>query len=143
MKKTAIIIGALIASLSLAPAQAAEETKTLAIVDSYFDTAKLSGNIESVCVAVSGCELTPTPKAGFSDAYNHGTAMAEIALKQNPNVKLLLIRAASATKNARTGIVSIGVLNGNDFLKSLQYVSTRANINAVSFSYNLSGNGTC
>jgi hypothetical protein len=143
MKKFISIVASAIFAVSLATPVHAEETKTLAIVDSYFDLSKLSGNIESACIAVVGCELTPTPKAGFSDAYNHGTAMAEIALKQNPNVKLLLIRAASATKNIRTGIVSIGTLNGNDFLKSLQYVSTRSDVNAVSFSYNLSGNKTC
>lgn len=143
MKKTTIIIGAILASLSLTPAYA-EEVKTLAIIDSYFDTSKLSGNIETVCVATTGCDLAPSyVSKSFSDPLNHGTAMAEIAIKQNPKVKLLLIRAASQTKNARTGAVSIGLINGNDFLKSLQLVSSRKDIQAVSFSYNLSGNGTC
>lgn len=143
MKKTAIIVGALLASLSLTPAQAAE-TKTLAIIDSYFNTSKLTGNIENVCVAVSGCDLTPNyTSRSFSDPVNHGTAMAEIALKQNSNIKLVLIRSASAIKNARTGAVSISTINGNDLLKALQFVSARPDINATSFSYNLSGNGPC
>jgi hypothetical protein len=117
--------------------------KALVIVDSYFDLSKISGDVVSVCVARSGCELTPTPVAGVSSAYNHGTAMAEVALKQNPNIKLVLVRAASVTKNVRTGVVSISTLNGNDFLKSLSYVSSRSDVGAVSFSYNLSGNKAC
>lgn len=142
-KTTTFILGALIASLSITPANAAEPT-SLAIVDSYFDTSKLVGNIEHVCIASSGCELKPTyTSTSFSDPVNHGTAMAEIALKQNPNIRLVLIRAASETKNSRTGAVSISLINGNDLLKSLQFVSTRNDIKAVSFSYNLSGNGTC
>lgn len=143
MKKTTIIIGAILASLSVTPAYA-EEVKTLAIIDSYFDTSKLSGNIENVCIATAGCDLKPNyVSPSFSDPVNHGTAMAELAIKQNPKAKLVLIRAASETKNARTGAVSIGLINGNDFLKSLQLVSNRKDISAVSFSYNLSGNGPC
>jgi hypothetical protein len=143
MKKVISILASAIFVVSLSTPAHANETKTLAIVDSYFDVSKLSGNVESVCIATTGCDLVPTAKSGFSDAYNHGTAMAEIALKQNPNIKLLLIRTASATKNARTGVVTIGTLNGNDFLKSLQYVSARTDVGALSFSYNLSGNKTC
>lgn len=142
MKKLIIALSATLIAIGGTPAYA-EDAKSLVIVDSYFDTSKISGNVESVCVAVSGCELTPTPRSGFSDAYNHGTAMAEIALKQNTNIKLVLVRAASATKNNRTGVVSISTLNGNDFLKSLSYVSSRSDVGAVSFSYNLSGNKTC
>jgi hypothetical protein len=143
MKKTTIIVGAILASLSLTPAYA-EPVKTLAIVDSYFDTSKLSGNIENICIATTGCDLTPNYRsASFSDPLNHGTAMAELAIKQNPKIKLVLIRAASQTKNLRTGAVSIGLINGNDLLRSLQIVSARKDINAVSFSYNLSGNGSC
>lgn len=143
MKKLISILVAAFIAVSFATPSQAEETKTLAIIDSYFDTSKLSGNVESVCIAVSGCELTATPRPGFSDAYNHGTAMAEIAIKQNPNIKLVLIRSASLVKNNRTGVVTISTLNGNDFLKALSYVNGRSDINAVSFSYNLSGNKPC
>ena len=143
MKKIISIAASAVIALSFVTPAQAEEAKSLVIVDSYFDVSKIAGKVESVCVAVSGCELTPTPQSGFSDAYNHGTAMAEVALKQNPNIKLVLVRAASATKNNRTGVVSISTLNGNDFLKSLSYVSSRSDVGAVSFSYNLSGNKTC
>lgn len=143
MKKIISIAASAAIALSFVTPAQAEEVKSLVIVDSYFDTSKIAGSVESVCVAVSGCELTPTPRSGFSDAYNHGTAMAEVALKQNPKIKLVLVRAASATKNSRTGVVSISTLNGNDFLKSLSYVSSRSDVGAVSFSYNLSGNRTC
>ena len=143
MKKIISIAASAVIALSFVTPAQAEESKSLIIIDSYFDVSKIAGNVELVCVAVSGCDLTPTPQSGFSDAYNHGTAMAEVALKQNPNLKLVLVRAASATKNSRTGVVSISTLNGNDLLKSLSYAVSRSDVGAVSFSYNLSGNKTC
>lgn len=133
--------------LGLAPASAnatettTREVKAIVIIDSYFDSSKISGDVSDVCIAKTGCDLTPTPTTGLTSAYNHGTAMAELARKANPNAKLILVRAASATKNARTGVVSLALINGNDFLNSLQWVdSNKQGVSAVSFSYNLSGN---
>ena len=137
-----IVLAAFLAVSFVTPSQA-EETKTLVIIDSYFDVSKISGDVESVCIAISGCELTPTPRSGFSDAYNHGTAMAEVVLRQDSNIKLVLVRAASSIKNNRTGIVTISTLNGNDFLRALSYVNGRDDVDAVSFSYSLSGPRPC
>jgi hypothetical protein len=117
--------------------------KALVIVDAYFDSSKISGEVVDVCIAVSGCELTPTPVAGVTSAYNHGTAMAELARKANPDVKLYLVRAASATKNTRTGVVSLKLVSGNDFLGALRFVQSKADeVGAVSFSYSMNGNMT-
>ena len=117
--------------------------KALVIVDAYFDSSKISGEIVNVCIARTGCELTPTPIAGASSAFNHGTAMAEIARKANPDVKIYLVRAASAVRDSRTGAVTMQVINGNDFLNALRFVqSNKEEIGAVSFSYSMNGNMT-
>ena len=124
-----------------APIEKVEAAKALVIVDSYFDSSKISGDVVDVCIARIGCELTPTPIAGVANSFNHGTAMADLARKANPEAKLILIRAASATKNPRTNRVTMAVINGNDFLNSLRWVaSSSENVSAVSFSYTISGN---
>jgi hypothetical protein len=117
--------------------------KALVIVDAYFDSSKISGDVVNICIAKVGCELTPTPVAGVSSAYNHGTAMAEIARKANPDAKLYLVRAASSVKNTRTGTVSLKLVSGNDFLNALKFVQSKQDeVGAVSFSYSMNGNMT-
>jgi hypothetical protein len=117
--------------------------KALVIVDAYFDSSKISGDVVNVCIARLGCDLTPTPVAGVASAYNHGTAMADLARKANPDVKLYLVRAASSFKNTRNGTVTMQGVNGNDFLKALQFVQSKQDeIGAVSFSYSMNGNMT-
>ena len=117
--------------------------KALVIVDAYFDSSKISGEVVNVCIAQAGCDLTPSPVAGTSSAFNHGTAMAELARKANPDVKIYLVRAASSVKNTKTGAVTIQVVNGNDFLNALRFVeSKKEEIGAVSFSYSMNGNMT-
>jgi hypothetical protein len=118
-----------------------EAAKALVIVDSYFDSSKISGEVVNVCIAKTGCELTPSPIAGTASSFNHGTAMAYLARKANPDAKLVLVRAASATKNPRTGGVTMAVINGQDLLNSLRWVATnQKETSAVSFSYSISGN---
>jgi hypothetical protein len=115
--------------------------KTLVIIDSYFDSSKISGNVVDICIARSGCELTPTPVAGVSSAYNHGTAMADLARKANPDVTLYLVRAASSFKNPRTGAVTMNVINGNDLLNALSWAEQNVSkVSAISFSYRISSN---
>jgi hypothetical protein len=117
------------------------QKNALVIVDAYFDSSKISGNVVDVCIAVRGCELIPPPSSSASSAVSHGTAMAELARKANPEATLYLVRAASSTKNTRTGAVTMSLVNGNDFLNSLKWV--QANIDkasAVSFSYRISSN---
>jgi hypothetical protein len=117
--------------------------KALVIVDAYFDSSKISGEVVNVCVARTGCDLTPSPVAGLSSAFNHGTVMADLARKANPDVKIYLVRAASAARDSRTGAVTLQVVNGNDFLNALRFVQSKKNeIGAVSFSYSMNGNMT-
>ncbi len=115
--------------------------KALVIVDAYFDSSKISGEVIDVCIARVGCDLVPSPTAGTSSAFNHGTAMAYLARKANPDVKLYLVRAASSVKNARTGKVWLKRVSGNDFLNALKFVQSKKDeVGAVSFSYSMNGN---
>jgi hypothetical protein len=155
-KLTALLFAALLAFIPMSAQANAEDqaidqiedhieesagTKALVIIDSYFDSSKISGDVVDVCIAKVGCELTPTPISGVSSAYNHGTAMAELARKANPDVKLYLVRASSSFKNARTGVVTINVINGNDLLNALNWVEQNIkDVSAVSFSYRISSN---
>jgi hypothetical protein len=122
MKKTPIIIGVILASLTLSPAHAAEQ-KSLAIIDSYFDNA-------SVCVATSGCNLNIVSKANsLSDPSNHGNAMVEVAKRQSSTIKIITIRSANAT--AKT----VNEMSTGDFIRALQWVNSNYNnIGAVSIS---------
>jgi hypothetical protein len=131
------------AQAETAAVERVEAAKALVIVDAYFDSSKISGEVVDVCIARVGCELTPTPVSGTSSAFNHGTAMAYLARKANPDVKLYLVRAASSFKNPTTGDVTMHVVNGNDFLNALKFVkSKQEEIGAVSFSYSMNGNMT-
>jgi hypothetical protein len=109
-------------------------SKPVVIIDSYFDSRVANTTI--VCIATDKCVNTAKPSARVSDAVNHGTAMAEVARRNNPIVPLVLLRSANVDKKG-----AIGILNGNDFLAALKWVDANSStVSAVSFSYNLSGN---
>lgn len=115
--------------------------KALVIVDAYFDSRQISGKVIDVCLAKVGCELTPTAMSGVSSAFHHGTAMADLARKANPEATLYLVRAASAFRNPRTGVVTMHGVNGNDFLNALKFAKSKQDeVGAVSFSYSMNGN---
>lgn len=134
MKKTAIVLGALIASLSLSPAQAAE-VKSLVIIDSYFDSRVSGATI--VCIAKDLCPKTITPTKSVSDNVNHGNAMAEVAKRQSPGVRLTLLRSAN----------NGGDVTGADLIRALRWVDANSSlVGAVSFSRSISNNankGNC
>lgn len=113
-------------------------SKGLVIIDAYFDSSKISGPVVDICIAELGCELTPTPVSGVASEFNHGTAMAEIARKANPDVTLYLVRAASSFKVGKTDKVNMTYVNGKDFLKALDFVKANQDkVAAMSFSYNI------
>jgi hypothetical protein len=130
MKKTAIILGALIASVSLSPAQAVE-TKALVVIDSYFDSRVASGNVSCIVVQTElPCTnvVTSIP-ASLSDEINHGNAMVEVAKKQNPNVKIIALRSGSPSAKSVSGV------NPASFISALRWVEkNQSKVGAVSFS---------
>ena len=132
MKKIFIALSVLFSVLTV-PANAVQGGAVV-IIDSYFD-ARVS-NATIVCIATDKCANSAKPSTKVSDAVNHGTAMAEVARRNNPNVPLVLLRSANVDKKG-----AVGILNGNDFLAALKWVDANSStVSAVSFSYNLSGN---
>lgn len=136
MKKTiyAVLAAALsITSFATTPAHA--ETKSLVIIDSYFDLRVSGATI--VCVASTNCNTVVKPTTSVSDNVNHGNAMAEVAKKQNSSISLILLRATNAAQD----------VNGADLIRALQWVDKNSSIvGAVSFSRSISNNangGNC
>lgn len=128
MKKTAIIVVALIASVAMSPVNAGEQ-KSLVIIDSYFDSRVANATI--VCVAKDLCTSKVNPSKSVSDNSNHGNAMAEVAKRQNQSIKLTLLRAANAGRD----------MTGADLIRALRWVeSNPSGIGAISFSRSISNN---
>lgn len=130
MKKLIIALSVLALSVTAVPAQA--ETKSLAIIDSYFDNA-------SVCVALSGCSVNLASKpAPLSNPANHGNGMVEVAKKQNPNLNIVTIRSANTTAKATNEMTT------GDFIRALSWVDKNSSgIGAVSISRAFNGNKAC
>ena len=132
-KYTSLFVVTLIALFLCAPSFASPNGSVV-VIDSYFDSRVPTANI--VCIATDKCTNTAKPSTKVSDPVNHGTAMAEVARRNNPDVPLILLRSANVDKKG-----GVGILNGNDFLSALKWVEANAsNVSVVSFSYNLSGN---
>lgn len=130
MKKLIIALSVLALSTAVVPAQA--ETKSLAIIDSYFDNA-------SVCVALSGCNISLTSKpALISNPANHGNGMVEVAKRQNPSLSIVTIRSANTTSKATNEMTT------GDFIRALAWVDRNSSaIGAVSISRAFNGNKAC
>lgn len=130
MKKTAIILGALVASLSLTPAVAAEE-KSLVIIDSYFDSRVTSSNVSCIVVATElPCrDVVTNLSVPVSNEINHGDAMVEVAKKQNQNIRIIALRAGTPSAKSVSGVTPSG------FISALKWVSKNSSkVSAVSFS---------
>ena len=106
-KFTSLFVVTLI-GLFLSSPSSATSNGSVVIIDSYFDTRVPNATI--VCIATDKCTNIAKPSAKVSDAVNHGTAMAEVARRNNPNVSLVLLRSANVDKKG-----AVGILNGNDF----------------------------
>lgn len=130
MKKLIIALSVLALSVTVVPAQA--ETKSLAIIDSYFDNA-------SVCVATSGCNITLTSKpALISNPANHGNGMVEVAKRQSPTLNIITVRSANTTAKATNEMTT------GDFIRALAWVNNNSSsIGAVSISRAFNGNKAC
>ena len=138
MKKTAIIVGAILASLSLTPAQAAD-TKSLVIIDSYFDSRVAGGNVSCITLQDQVCtDVVKKIPASLSDNVNHGDAMVEVAKKQNPNLSIIALRSGNPSSS------SVSDVNAGNFIDALNWVSKNLNrVGAVSISRYFNGNTAC
>lgn len=141
IKKLSVVFVAVFTMLGIAgiaPAQA-QDQKTIVIIDSHFDTTLVSGDVVEVCVvAKTLCDTVTQPRTSkqFED-FNHGTIMADIVRQNNPEAKLILIRAANHTNST---------VNGNGFNAALDWIIANKDvygIDNVSFSYNVGNGASC
>ena len=106
----------------------ATETKSLVIIDSYFDSKVIGSNV--LCFVVStntSCTdvVKKFPKS-LSDNVNHGNAMVEVAKKQNANLNIIALRSSPSPQSD---------VNPATFIAALQWVDANsAKISAVSLS---------
>lgn len=111
--------------------------KSLAIIDSYFDSSVSVS--ENVCVATTGCDITLASKSGLlSNAANHGNGMVEVAKRQNPDVSIIAIRSANATARFASEMTT------GDFIRALTWVNDNSSsVGAVSVSRFFNGTKSC
>lgn len=98
MKKIISLVAIALVAGTTIPAQAAP-TETIAVIDAYFNKTQLVGNFTEICVADSGCTATPTSVATSTTTLTHGTIMAQIIAKNNPNANIVLVRSGSVVNS--------------------------------------------
>jgi hypothetical protein len=133
MKK--IIAGsvAVLAFIGLSQPVSAAETKSLVIVDSYFDSR--AKNTEIACVATISCTPATKVSTSLSDNTNHGVAMVEVAVKQQPSISIIGLRSAPSPTSD---------VNAGTFIEALRWVVTNKDrVSAVSVSRYFNGTQTC
>jgi hypothetical protein len=93
MKKILLLVEVLF-SLVVPGQSQASETKSIVIIDSYFDS-----RVTTSAITASGtvCNtVNPVKNAAPSSPYNHGNAMYAVAKLQNPSLSIIPICASSA-----------------------------------------------
>ncbi len=149
MKKIVVGIVAVFGLTLLQPVHA-EPNRSIAIIDTAIDTTlpELQGKIVyEVCLMEElqcpnkksfqegpGSATLPASQV-YAGGFGHGTYMAQVAVKTNPNVNIVFIRIFPMGKN---GTVAHGAANANSTVKqALDWVAknkTKFNIVAVSAS---------
>lgn len=141
MKKALVtLLVASFLTLTAAPATANNE-KSLVIIDSYFDSRVIGGNVSCVTLANKPCDdvvLAAAIPKSLSSAINHGNAMVEVAKRQNPNLKILALRATTPSPK------NVSEVNAGNFIDALNWVSQNASsVGAVAVSRYFNGNKPC
>lgn len=131
MKKTILAILAVLALFgsTATPATANNVVDKIAIIDSYFDPS-IAGT--HLCVADKGCEIKPTNTT--TPVFSHGTKMASIIKKYNPDAQLVLIRAGS--------VVGTTLYDANGREISNAFIAVPVDVDVVSIAIYSNGNGT-
>jgi hypothetical protein len=144
MKKIVILIATIVSVIGVSPVYASEKPSVV-IIDSGFDTSKVTPIAEVCILTVKFCQNgtafdesvgssnanNPVAKNGQRE-WDHGTIMADIVRQINPDVNLIFIRNAFVTNR---GGVNIGGIK--EFNLSMDWViknKEKYNITAVSFS---------
>jgi len=128
MKKIIIVISVLLMSAVIAPVQAADTPLSIAVIDTGTNTALFPNAIvgEACFVSMFTC---PNGKASMEGAgaanlppttnttFNHGSQMTSIALKANPNAKIVLVRIVGMSSRGTPGLYNL-----DDVKKGLDWV---------------------
>jgi hypothetical protein len=135
MKKIVALLSVLFATLVPIQSHAADQ-KALVIIDSYFDSRVIGGNVTCLTPSNGACnDETKTYPASLESDTNHGDAMVEVAKKQSAGLKIIALKSAAYTTPVNPGY----------FLNALKWVDDNSSkVSAVSFSRILGGtNGVC
>jgi hypothetical protein len=107
------------------------ETKSLVIIDSYFDSKVTDKNVSCIVVSTnSSCtDVVTITSPLVGNVINHGNAMVEVAKRQNANLKIIALRSAPASAK------SVADVTPAMFIDALKWVDNNSNnVGAVSFS---------
>lgn len=130
MKKFVTLVAVLFSIV--VPVQAQAETKSLVIIDSYFDSRATGATI--VCAPTLNCSTIAKPSTSVGDNTNHGDAMVEVAKKQGATNIIALRSAATPTSD----------VNAGNFIEALTWVNNNSStVGAVSFSRYFNGTKSC
>jgi len=132
MKKIISLVVLALVAVTVVPAKAAP-VETIAVIDAYFNKSQLVGNFTEICVADSGCASTPTAVANSNTTLTHGTIMAQIIAKNNPEALVVLIRSGSVVKSKLYQASAREIANA--------LLAVPATASAVSISIRNNGNG--
>jgi hypothetical protein len=106
----------------------AANTKALVIIDSYFDS-RVTGPTVSCIIVLTNTLCTDVVKTlpkSLSDNLNHGTAMVQVAKKQDINLNIIALRSSPSPQSDVTPAT---------FIDALRWVDANSTkVSAVSFS---------
>jgi hypothetical protein len=136
MKKLVIAVVLMLGFTVLQPAQAVNE-KALVIIDSYFDSKVVNGNVSCIVVATnSTCtDVVKVFPTSLSNNINHGNTMVEVAKRQSPNIKIIALRSSASPSSD---------VNAGTFIDALNWVDKNSSmVGAVSISRFFNGTKSC
>ena len=125
--KTISILTLVMLGLTLVQPTSASQTKSLVVIDAYFDSRIIGGNVSCITPQDQPCVDTTRPPypRGFNNAINHGNAVVEVAKKQNSALKIIALSSADSNRPTNAG----------DFIPALLWIDKNSDkIAAVSFS---------
>jgi hypothetical protein len=136
MKKAVGLLAVVLGLALVQPAQAVDQ-KALVVIDSYFDSRAVNGNVSCIVVAtnVPCTDVVKTFPTSLSDNINHGNAMIEVAKRQNADIKIIALRSAATPSSD---------VNAGTFIDALKWVDKNSSIiGAVSLSRFFNGTKPC
>jgi len=139
MKKVSLALVAVLSFIFIQPVEASQ-TKSLVIIDSYFDSKTGAPNVTCITLSNAACtNVVTSTTTSLSHSINHGNVMTEIAKKQNSALPITQLRSAPASAR------SVAEVNAGNFIDALNWVNNNSSsVGAVSVSrYFNHPNGTC